>query len=751
MSLMAMSAPRSSVFTFESTAHSSHVLRCLDEQRCRDTLCDITVVVEGQSFRAHRSVLASCSEYFTHRISSLTQHGAVITLPQEVTVAGFEPLLKFAYTSKLLFGKGDVLEVRSSASILGFRDLDEACFDFLLPKLFSDSQGSAPFPRKTCCKKKCKRRLSKEYCGIDYDDELLDEKEVKPVADSPSQQEVAWLGNKSVNRKIGSQNSTSTLTPVAQGTNDFIQCPKYRKFQLACGKETFVTEKSLSNPVTVTKNDLPCSPCGSSVNSKNETERNAIEFPGKSSSDPTRQSKGRADEPWKDEIQDMQTEGYRGRGGAVLKKDTEEEEEREMEKEMEHSSVLTFSERSDVKAVSSGPSTVLGERSPGLIFHHCPLEAIGEGPAISRSLGPKRCMVDITEGQKTRNSAAQEPPSIHQETGEQVEAEGKRKDIVIEFPGQEKGHGSMEQAALPVNNGRERSITEREVAEHLAQWLGSNTSSSHPNLQDPDAGSSSDTRCRQTQSTSLEWLQANLSSTSNSCPFLQDLDQSKCLWKGAGSECEAVSQSGVSSLNSGEDGDSETEGDSESYTRERARQMQLPFSVDWIVDLSRNDFQQLLKQQVFTREQLEFVHDMRRRSKNRLAAQRCRKRKLDCIYDLQCEITKLKTERDKLMTEKSHLGQLKSKAYHSVSDLCQRVCSEAKLQPEQLQVLAKYTSPDCPLSSLFSHIDSLLSCHPQASHSACTMGNDKYMASEEALSSSNRDTSTGDSQDTGTH
>uniref|UniRef100_A0A672T443 Transcription regulator protein BACH1-like n=1 Tax=Sinocyclocheilus grahami TaxID=75366 RepID=A0A672T443_SINGR len=80
---MSVDGPRTSVFTFQSAVHSHHVLRSLEELRQKELLCDVTVEVERRSFRAHSSVLASCSDYFYTRLTNRSRPNPTVRLPDE--------------------------------------------------------------------------------------------------------------------------------------------------------------------------------------------------------------------------------------------------------------------------------------------------------------------------------------------------------------------------------------------------------------------------------------------------------------------------------------------------------------------------------------------------------------------------------------------------------------------------------------------------------------------------------------------
>merc|ERR1711937_685953 len=74
-------------------------------------MIDITIVVEGQEFGAHRIVMATASD---SKIFEESQSRIVLN-NSNVTIRGFLPLLEFAYTSVLNVPQCDVTDVFLSA------------------------------------------------------------------------------------------------------------------------------------------------------------------------------------------------------------------------------------------------------------------------------------------------------------------------------------------------------------------------------------------------------------------------------------------------------------------------------------------------------------------------------------------------------------------------------------------------------------------------------------------------------------
>lgn len=84
----------------------------------------------------------------------------IFSRPQ-VTVEGFVPLLQFAYTAKLHFTKENILEIHRCAELLGFHNLDKACFEFLIPKFSDGSETTQEAKRKSKNSSKSKNRHEK--------------------------------------------------------------------------------------------------------------------------------------------------------------------------------------------------------------------------------------------------------------------------------------------------------------------------------------------------------------------------------------------------------------------------------------------------------------------------------------------------------------------------------------------------------------------------------------------------------------
>ncbi|CAH1775653.1 unnamed protein product [Owenia fusiformis] len=105
-----------------------------------------------------------------------------------------------------------------------------------------------------------------------------------------------------------------------------------------------------------------------------------------------------------------------------------------------------------------------------------------------------------------------------------------------------------------------------------------------------------------------------------------------------------------------------------SRDEKKAKQMKIPLTMDQIIHSHVDEFNDLLQKHPLKDNQLQLIRDIRRRGKNKIAAQNCRKRKMDLICGLDEEVQKLREQRDQLAKAKRMVDketiQMKEKFGH---------------------------------------------------------------------------------------
>jgi len=104
-----------------------------------------------------------------------------------------------------------------------------------------------------------------------------------------------------------------------------------------------------------------------------------------------------------------------------------------------------------------------------------------------------------------------------------------------------------------------------------------------------------------------------------------------------------------------------------------ARKMNLPFNVFDIINSPVDTFSEMLGRPGLTPEQSQLCRDIRRRGKNKVAAQNCRKRKMDTIEELQSQVDQVRRRKEQLLRAREELETERARWSSKLSYLEQTV------------------------------------------------------------------------------
>jgi len=104
--------------------HGSNLTEVLERLLQQDSLTDVTLACDGQSFRAHQTVLSACSPFFETLLVKNT-HPHPIIFMKDIKCSEMKALLNFMYKGEVNVSQSSLSEFLKTAEALKIRGLTE--------------------------------------------------------------------------------------------------------------------------------------------------------------------------------------------------------------------------------------------------------------------------------------------------------------------------------------------------------------------------------------------------------------------------------------------------------------------------------------------------------------------------------------------------------------------------------------------------------------------------------------------------